>query len=240
MTMKGNTAIAEILTKRGINTALFENLKYEVTKFGDIERTKIEVEHGFPIYCLCDGYYMSWYGDYGSFGFDCTWRTSIENLPYQSPHYMYEKMDLLSKGSGNFKEFDSNKCRKELLETIMDSDSFQELDELDQEKVIKYIQCPYCDIDESLKYEEDELDELKTCYMAAGEDEYSWVNAVREVSDSNTFISCESYAMYDFGMQLPTYFFIVFYVLSIVNDMIQEEKKNKMISEAFEHLEDNK
>lgn len=226
--MKGNKNIAEILTKRGINVELFQNLKYSVTKFDDvngnsIERTKIELERGFPIYCLCDGYYMSWYGDYGSLGFDCTWKTSITNLPYQSPHYMYEKLDLLSKAPGNFKEFDGDLCRKELIETVKESSGYEELDEVEQEKLLDYIRSPYSDIPDELKYEEDELDEIRDCYFAASEDEYSFVNAVREISDNNTFISCESYDMYNFGMQVPTYFFIIFYVLSIVSDMMEED-----------------
>lgn len=234
--MKGNKDIAGILKERQVSPDMFQDLTYTITKFDGIERTRIDMKGGCPIFCLCDGYYMSWYGDYGSMGFDCSWKTSIENLPYQSPHYMYEKMDLLSRTPGRFKEFDCNLCKKELLDSIRESSGFEDLNEIEQDQVMSYItdNSAYW-VPDSLKDYEEELEELHNCYHAACEDEYAWVDAVRKLSDENSFLCCETYDMYNFGMQVPTYFFIVFYVLSIVRDMIQEDKsKNESTEELVE------
>lgn len=93
--MKGNAIIAEILQKDyGIKDLTgYEDIKYEMQHFTDeISRVKItsKSKQNFccPVYALFDGYHMCWYGDYGSFVFDCTWKTNVMNLAYQSPYFM--------------------------------------------------------------------------------------------------------------------------------------------------------
>ena len=230
MNLKGNETLAQMIEARGCNPEIFQRLTYGTVKIDDsIERTTVRFSESLmcPIHCLCDGYYMSWYGDYGGLTFECSWKTSVTNLPYQSPYYLYEKVDVLSKHQSILKEFNSALCRKNLLKCIQDSDGYDELEDSLKDELIEYITNYYgVYLSEELEEYEKEVDELQQCYAAAGEDQTSWVSSVREVSDDNRFISCEVYDLYDIGDELPLSYFIVLYVLSIVaEDICKNEQQ---------------
>ncbi len=77
--MKGNAAIAEILKKDYDidDITPFEEIDYEIIRYSDeVSKVKIQSKTGrrfcCPVYAIFDGYHMSWYGDYGFWGFCCT------------------------------------------------------------------------------------------------------------------------------------------------------------------------
>ena len=134
--MKGNETIAKILHEKYDIKDLtpYEEIEYEIEQFTEeISRVKIQSKTGrnfcCPVYALFDGYHMSWYGDYGFWGFDCTWKTDITNLAYNSPYYQLEKLE-----SRDREEFDEDKCSKDFLKLIKEGDWYNyDLDE-DQRK----------------------------------------------------------------------------------------------------------
>ena len=122
--MKGNKEIAQILKQDyGINDLTpFEDISYEVEHYTDeLSRVKIQSNSGecfcCPVYAMFDGHHMSWYGDYGFWGFTCTWKTNITNLAYDSPYYQLEKLE-----SRERTVFDSERCENEFLRMIKESD----------------------------------------------------------------------------------------------------------------------
>ena len=122
--MKGNKTIAEILKDEyGISDlSPYEDIEQEIEKYSEeISRVKIQSKSGrcfcCPVYAMFDGYHMSWYGDYGFWGFACTWKTNIANLHYNSPYYQLEKLE-----SRERTEFNAEHCEKEFLRLIKEGD----------------------------------------------------------------------------------------------------------------------
>ena len=229
--MKGNAIIAEILQKDyGIKDLTgYEEIEYEIQHFTDeISRVKIKSKSKkdfcCPVYALFDGYHMSWYGDYGSFVFDCTWKTNIMNLAYQSPYYQLEKLDSRKRYS-----FDSETCEEQFLKLVKEGDFYNEdLTEEQRKRFDEYISESLDFIwDDDILYEHEEVCEaIKKLYRATG-DEYEWVAEIRnndlEEDDFYNVFGCADYEIYDIGNKAPLRFFIILYLLSVVANMESED-----------------
>jgi hypothetical protein len=108
-----------------VETVLSE-IKYSIEEYGHIEKIKFTFGNDCcPIYCLCDGRYMMWYGDHGSFTFDCTWQTSLMKIPFNSPHYLFEKLDK-SGARGTGLVWNPTVAKKALLERIYETSWWEE------------------------------------------------------------------------------------------------------------------
>lgn len=223
--MIGSSVVAEILQKDyGVEDLTpYEDISYEIMHLSpEVSRVKIKSKTGrrfcSPVYAMFDGYYMSWYGDYGFWGFCCTWKTNIANLAYNSPYYQLEKLE-----SGDRKEFNEDACTANLLKIIKDGDWYK--DELTDEQRIrleKFIVTSYSHIysDDVLYEHEDICEKLKRMYQAAEEGEIAWHSTLRDTGfDECIFrdiFDCEEYELYDIGNKAPARFFIVLYMLSVV------------------------
>ena len=229
--MKGNAIIAEILQKDyGIKDLTgYEEIKYEIQHFTDeISRVKItsKSKRDFccPVYALFDGYHMSWYGDYGSFVFDCTWKTNIMNLAYESPYYQLEKLDSRKRYS-----FDSATCEEQFMKLVKEGDFYNEdLNEEQRKRFDEYISesLDYICYDDILCEHEEVCEAIKKLYRATG-DEYEWVAEIRnndlDEYDFYNVFGCADYEIYDIGNKAPLRFFIILYLLSVVANMESED-----------------
>ena len=225
--MKGNARIAEILQKDyGVKDLTdYEEIEYEIQHFTDeISRVKIKSKSKksfcCPVYALFDGYHMSWYGDYGSFVFDCTWKTNVMNLAYQSPYYQLEKLDSRKRYS-----FDSETCEKQFLKLIKEGDFYNDdLTEEQRKRFDEYISesFGFISYDDILSEHEEVCEAIKRLYRATG-DEYEWVAEIRnndlEEDDFYNVFGCADYEIYDIGNKAPLRFFIILYLLSVVANM---------------------
>ncbi len=233
--MKGSAVIAEILQKDYDIKDLtgYEDIEYEIQHFtDDISRIKIrsisKSHFCCPVYALFDGYHMCWYGDYGSFVFDCTWKTNVMNLAYNSPYYQLEKLDAPKRY-----QFNEQKCEKKFLELIKEGYWYNDdLNEEQKKRFDEFISTSYDSIwdDNDVLYEHEEVCEaIKKLYQATG-DEYEWVAAIRnndlEEDDFSNIFGCEAYEIYDIGNKAPIRFFIILYLLSVVANMEKEKNNN--------------
>lgn len=228
--MLGNSYIAEILTKEyGIlNLEKFEKIDYTIENFNEKVSKVTITSNGCesfccPVYAMFDGNNMSWYGDYGFWGFNCTWDTNIHNLNYSGPYYMLEK--LVSKDRY---EFNAKECEKQFLELLKEGSWYNtELDEAGQKRFLEFIEDPfdYISCDGPL-YEYENLCETLRCLYRATGDKYDWISSIRNLSqeDISDVFNCEEYALYDIGNKPPARFFIILYLLSIVAE--RETAKN--------------
>ncbi len=233
--MKGNARIAEILQKDyGVKDLTgYEEIKYEIQHFTDeISRLKIvsisKRDFWCPVYAMFDGYHMSWYGDFGSFVFDCTWKTNVMNLAYNSPYYQLEKLD-----SRDRTEFNSEKCEKELLKMIKEGDWYNnDLSEEQRKRFDEYRSDSddYISYDDILLEYEEVCEEIKKLYIAT-DDEYEWISAIRNndlnETDCYNVFGCEEYEIYSIGNKAPIRFFIVLYILSVVANMEREGERDE-------------
>ena len=231
--MTGNKIIADILkTEYGVkNLAPYEEINYEIENLSDdISRVKITSKTGdsfcCPVYALFDGYHMSWYGDYGFWGFCCTWKTNVMNLAYQSPYYQLEKLE-----SRERKEFDQQECIKNLLKLIKEGFWYNyDLDEEQKKRFNEYITTAfdYIDYDDVLYEYEDTCEKLKDLYNAT-QDEFDWVSTLRNInfeeSNLNSVFDCEEYELYNIGKKEPGRFFIILYMLSVVANSEEAKKQ---------------
>ena len=229
--MKGNENIAQILKDDyGIdNLTPYEEIEYEIEHYTEeLSRVKIQSKtgHSFccPVYAMFDGYHMNWYGDYGSWGFDCTWKTDVMNLAYGSPYYQLEK--LVSRARA---EFNDDKCESELMKRIREGDWYtDDLTDEQKQRFEKFMSEPFDYIgykDEDCLYEyEEECEKLKEL-KDASVDEHTWYSAVNRLEDSDVnLLSCEQYELYGIGNKAPSRFFIILYMLSVVAN--EEKSKN--------------
>ena len=231
--MKGNERIAGILRDDyGIkDLSTYENIEYEIQKFSDdISRVVIKSSKEdalfCPVYAMFDGYHMSWYGDYGSFVFDCTWKTNVMNLAYESPYYQLEKLD-----SRKHREFNETQCEEELIKTIKSGDWYNEtLNDEQRKRFDEFIETPYDYIsyDDILYEYEDICNELQSL-LKSTQDEYEWISAIRKIDfdeyDASHIFGCECYELYDIGDKAPVRFFIILYMLSVVRNLEKELQK---------------
>ena len=222
--MLGNAGIAKILEdKYGVkDIAPFDEIEYEIEYFSDkLSRVKISSKSGrcfcCPVYAIFDGYNMCWYGDYGFWGFNCTWETNVMNLAYNSPYYQLEKLR-----SRDRYEFDSDICEQELVEIIRKSTWFcEDLNEEQKTRFTEFISNSYDFIgsDDILSEHEDICEELKKLIRSAGS-ESEWIRAVNNTDFENSVLfeifDCEQYEPYGIGKKVPGQYFIILYMLSVV------------------------
>lgn len=235
--MKGHSRIAEILQNEYEIKDLtpYEEIDYEIEQFTEeISRVKITSKTGInfccPVYAMFDGYHMSWYGDYGFWGFDCTWKTNIMNLAYNSPYYQLEKLE-----SREREEFNAEECAKNFLKEIKEGTWYNyDLSEEQQKRFDKYITTDYdyIDCDEALYEYESICETLKDLYDATS-DENDWFCAVRRIdferNDLDTVFDCDEYELYEIGEKAPLRFFIILYMLSVVANL---EKEKGVVTDA--------
>ena len=226
--MKGNATIAEILKEEyDINDLTpYEDIEYEIDNYSDeISRVKIQSKSGrnfcCPVYAMFDGHHMSWYGDYGFWGFDCTWKTNITNLAYNSPYYQLEK--LVSRERA---EFNEEQCENKLLKRIKES-TWYTYDLTDEQKTRfdEFMKEPYDLIfsDDCLYEYESECEMLKSLKNAT-ENEYMWIASLYNLKESDfNLLDCEEYELYDIGKKAPCRFFIILYMLSVVANSESEK-----------------
>lgn len=228
--MKGSERIAEILKEDyGVkNVDPWENIDYTHEQLSDsISRVKItsKTKDFFccPVYAFFDGYHMSWYGDYGSFVFCCTWKTNINNLAYDSPYYQLEKLN-----SRDREEWNEVECEKCYLKLIHEGDWYcYTLSDEQRKRFDEYIKNDYDYIDyEDKLFEHEELCESIKKLFEAREDYFDWVSALRHTDLSDDDIGhvfgVEIYELYDIGKKAPIRFFIILYMLSVVANMENE------------------
>lgn len=221
--MKGNARIAKILQEEyGVKDLTpYEDIKWEIEHYTDeISRVKIRSisKRNFcaPVYAMFDGYHMNWYGDYGSWSFDCTWKTKLGNLAYHSPYYQLEKLE-----SPEREVFDEEYCATQLLKEIREGSWYQySLDDEERERFDEYITTDfdYIPYGETLYEHEETCDNLKKLYDAARASEFEWYSALQSMSeeDLNEVFDCEIYDLYNLGKKAPVKFFIILYMLSVV------------------------
>ena len=226
--MKGNATIAEILKDEYDISDLtpYEEIEYEIDNYSDeISRVKIQSKSGrnfcCPVYAMFDGHHMSWYGDYGFWGFDCTWKTNITNLAYNSPYYQLEK--LVSRERA---EFNEEQCENKLLKRIKES-TWYTYDLTDEQKTRfdEFMKEPYDLIfsDDCLYEYESECEMLKSLKNAT-ENEYMWIASLYNLKESDfNLLDCEEYELYDIGKKAPYRFFIILYMLSVVANSESEK-----------------
>lgn len=222
--MIGNKTIAKILLEEYNITDLtpYEEIEYEIERFSEeISRVKIKSKTGrcfcCPVYAMFDGYHMSWYGDYGFWGFCCTWKTDVMNLAYNSPYYQLEKLE-----SRDREEFDEEYCSKQLLKLIKEGDWYNyDLDEDQKKRFDEFISDSYDCIsyyDDVLSEHQDLCEKLKDLKNAT-EDEYEWVAELRKTNfeeDLSNVFECEEYELYNIGKKPSGRYFIILYMLSVV------------------------
>ena len=223
--MKGNKEIAQILKQDyGINNLTpFEDISYEIERYtAELSRVKIQSNSGkvfrCPVYAMFDGYHMSWYGDYGFWGFNCTWKTNITNLAYNSPYYQLEKLE-----SRKRTEFNSEHCAEEFLRLIKENDWYNyNLTEKQRKSFDKFIRDDfhdYVDDDDCLFEIAEKCENLKMLKNAT-HNETDWYSELNnnnlDESDIYEIFGCEEYALYKIGNKVPGKFFIILYMLSVV------------------------
>ena len=215
------------------------NLDYKVENFGPIEKTTISFKEGLrcPIYCVCDDHYMMWYGDHGSFSFDCTWETSIFNIPFYSPYYLFEKMDVTSIDGSAGKDFEPDDCKKKVFQYIYESDWYEELSDYDKSRVKGYLTTDkwHPDIEDyhlSSNVDKDLVEQMRSL-MVSTHDRFEYINTLRELDcDKGPF--CDCFELYNAGEILSPHFWLILLCLSIA----VEKEKNK--NEANNKLEETK
>ena len=230
--MKGNKIIAEVLTKDYGVTDLtpYEEINYEISNFTDeISRVKItsKTNRRFcaPVYAMFDGYHMAWYGDYGEYVFDCTWKTNVHNLAYQSPYYQLEKCQASRR-----KEFDAEECAEQFIKSIKNGYWYEELDQDQKARLEEIITSPYVYIDDDdVLYEYEEICEKLQSLYRATEDKYEWISELRntDFSELEDVFDCEEYELYDIGEKAPLQYFIILYMLSVVANLEAEKQEGE-------------
>ena len=230
--MKGNENIAKILKDDyGIDDLTpYEEIEYEIEHYTEeISRVKIQSKTGrcfcCPVYAMFDGYHMSWYGDYGFWGFNCTWKTNISNLAYNSPYYQLEKLESRERA-----EFNEEHCEKEFLRLIKEGDWYKDdLTDEQKKRFDEFMKTPYDyigDEEEDCLYEYDELCEKLKELKDATVYETDWLYRMRSIdfseSEYYSIFGCEEYELYEIGKKAPIRFFIVLYMLSVVANAEKE------------------
>lgn len=210
-----------------------DTIKYEIEKFGAVEKVTIKFGEQLmcPIYCICDGHYMHWYGDHGSYSFDCTWNTSIFNIPFNSPYYLFEKFDITGIAGGAGKEFDSEECKKEVLNYLYESYWWEEeLSDYDKTKIKGYLTTDkwYPDIDDyklSRSVDKNLVEDIRDLIQSTN-DRFEFIVKLRELDkDDSPF--CECYDLYSAGEIISPHFWFILRCLKEVVDRETEKLEDK-------------
>ena len=204
-----------------------DNLTYNIEQFGSIEKTTIKFNESLacPIYCICDGHYMMWYGDHGSFAFDCTWETSVFNIPFGSPYYLFEKFDVTSIAGWAGKEFDSNKCEQEVLNYLYESSWWEDLSDYDKSKIKGYLTTDkwYPDIDDyklSRSVDKYLVEDIRSLLQSTN-DSFEFITKLRDMDkDDSPFSEC--FELYNAGEVLSPHFW---FILMCLSEVVKKEKE---------------
>ena len=234
--MKGDSNIADILQKEYniVDLTLWEEIDYEIQHFTDeISRVKItskaDISPWCPVYAMFDGYNMSWYGDYGFWGFNCTWKTNVMNLSYNSPYYQLEKLE-----SRERTEFNKEYCSKNLLKAVKEGNWYNyDLDEEQQARFNEYLETEFDYIDsEDVLSEYEETCELIKDLLRNSYSEGDWSYTLSRldtgIDELYSIFDCEQYELYQMGQKEPVRFFIILYMLSVVKNLEEERLKNEV------------
>lgn len=201
-----------------VDTVL-DQIEYKIEKLSDsVEKISFTFSEKCPIYCICDGYYMLWYGDHGSFTFDCTWKTSLMQIPFNSPHYLFEKLDK-SGARGTGLVWNPTLAKKCLLEYIYETSWWEEEIESDavREQIKELFEGPaYKD---SFYYEtgdqDDEMLDAIKDLINATENESLFAAKLNEMSD-NYPISSDDYDLYECGNEISYHFWFILLGLNYI------------------------
>lgn len=206
-----------------------DKIKYSIEELGEnTEKITIIFSESLacPIYCICDNHYMLWYGDHGSFSFDCTWKTSLFNIPFNSPHYLFEKMDTTSIAGGAGKEFDSEECKKEVLNYLYESCWWEELSDYDKSRIKGYLTsdkwCP--DIDDyklSRSVDKNLVEDIRDLIQATN-DRFEFIVKLRDMDRDNSPF-CECYELYNAGEIISPHFW---FILRCLKEIADRETRN--------------
>ena len=227
-----NKAIIEENFYKYYPKADLSNLTYSIENFGPVEKTTIKFKEGLqcPIYCICDGRYMMWYGDHGSFAFDCTWDTSIFNIPFHSPHYLFEKMDITSIDGSAGKDFDPKDCETKVLNYLYESDWYDELSDYDKSRVKGFITSDKWspDIDDyhlSNSVDKCLVEDIRQLVKST-HDRFEYINCLRDIDNGEgPFSDC--FELYNAGEILsPHYWFILMCLATVVEKEKYRENNN--------------
>ena len=220
---------------------VLDQIQYTIEHYNGIEKIKFTFDNGCcPIYCLCDDRYMMWYGDHGSFTFDCTWKTSLMKIPFNSPHYLFEKLDKSgAKGTGLV--WNSAKAKKAVLETIYESSWWEEEIESDivRDEIKQLFEGPAWK--DSFYYhtgqQDDEmLDALKRL-LNETENEWRFATCLNDLPESYP-INSEDYELYECGNEITPHFWFILLGLNYIyckelEKQDDNEKKLKEIDAAI-------
>ena len=212
---------------------IFDKFYYKIDKLGDIEKISFWFDQEFncPMYCLCDGNYMMWYGDHGSFTFDCTWKTSLFKIPFNSPHYLFEKLDMISIDGSAGRYFDSYKCKEEVLNYLYKSGWWEDLSDYNKSKIKAYLTSDkwFPDIaDYKISNNVDKclVEEIREL-IGSTSDRYDFISKIRELDRADSpFECCE---LYSAGEQISYHFWFILMCLNWIYD--QELQKQEILNE---------
>lgn len=199
-----------------------DKIQYTITEFDGIERIKFTLEEeGCPMYCVCDDRYMSWYGDHGSFTFDCSWKTSLRKIPFNSPSYLFTKLDRCgARGTGLI--WNGELARKNLLEYIYESDWWSELDDEPLAETLKedlksFFEGPYYkDTDDYYtgKLDDSMLDRIKDLINSAHE-EWAFIQKLNDMEETDVINSDDEW-LYECGNEITPHFWFILFALNII------------------------
>ena len=181
----------------------------------------LEVQHSRSkekiLKVIFDGYKMIWYGSYGVFAFDCTWKTDLKSIPFENPYYLVEKISRGIKA----KVFEGTYTKKLISRYIKEGTWFEyDLDENQRKDLMSWLESGANSYNrpESIESDyEDLLDIVEKLYSASG-DEYEWVEAIRSLGEDEGYdlFGVEPYHMFDWGVVVYSSFFFLLYILSLV------------------------
>ena len=220
MVEKINSYILEQCKKEYPNVdTVLDQIEYKIEKLNDqVEKISFTFAERCPIYCICDGYYMLWYGDHGSFTFDCTWITSLMQIPFNSPHYLFEKLDR-SGARGTGLVWNPTLAKKCLLEYIYETSWWEEEIESEdiREQIKELFEGPaYKD---SFYYktgdQDDEMLDAIKDLINATENESLFAAKLNEMPDRYP-ISSGDYDLYDCGNEISPHFWFILLGLNYI------------------------
>ena len=199
-------------------------LKYQIINVNGIEKTAIKFNDSCPIFCLCDGNHMMWYGDHGSYMFDCTWKASVMNIPFGSPDYLIEKLDCPHR----YKEFSMAEARKCCIEYLKESSWYEEeLTEGQKIEILDYLSNPwnnYWDYEELESLGIELLDRVKNVISAENEYEYiAALNCLEEIDPLYDYDCC----LHSSGYAVSEHFWFILLCLNY----IQVKEKERLLLE---------
>ena len=218
--MEINPYILEQCKKEYPNVAtVLDKIEYTISDYGHMQRIKFTFGNDCcPIYCLCDGRYMMWYGDHGSFTFDCTWQTSLSKIPFNSPHYLFEKLDKFgARGTGLV--WNPTLAKKRLLEYIYETSWWEEEIESDlvREEIKALFEGPaYKD---SFYYktgdQDDEMLDAIKDLINETDNEWRFASKLNDMPESYP-ISSDDYELYECGNEISCHFWFILLGLNYI------------------------